>query len=266
MISEIENDDSPPTRQFLRERFTTPYTFDQNGLDGRILVYIREDIPSELISTNFSNRDGFFLALNLKTKKWVLYCSYNPHNNFIETNMDSIGKVIDSLSARYENFILIGDFNVEESDTITKDFCDIYSFIDLIKDSTYFKCIDLMLTNRNRSFKKSCVIDTRLSELHKMTATILRSHLNKLGPRIIYYRNCKKHSNDAFTSELVTKNGNLQNCNELDSFLSKCKDVLNRTVPIKQKHVRTNKRPFINENILKTITKRTRLKNKSIKY
>ena len=255
MISEIENDDSPSTRQFLRERFTTPYTLDQNGLDGRILVYIREDIPSELISTNFSNKDGFFLALNLKTKKWVLYCSYNPHNNFIETNMDSIGKVIDSLSARYENFILIGDFNVEESETITKDFCDIYSFIDLIKDSTYFRCIDLMLTNRNRSFKKSCVIDTRLSDFHKMTVTILRSHLNKLGPRIIYYRNCKKHSNDAFISELVTENGNLQNCNELDSFLSKCKDVLNRTVPIKQKHVRTNKIPFINENILKTITK-----------
>ena len=31
--------------------------------------------------------------------------------------MDSIGKVIDALSARYEQFILIGDFNAEESDT-----------------------------------------------------------------------------------------------------------------------------------------------------
>ena len=42
--------------------------------------------------------------------------SYNPHNNFIETHMDSIEKVIDTLSARYENFILIDDFNGELSD------------------------------------------------------------------------------------------------------------------------------------------------------
>ena len=36
--------------------------------------------------------------------------------------MDIIGKVIDSLSAIYGNFILIGDFNAEESDTTIKDF------------------------------------------------------------------------------------------------------------------------------------------------
>ena len=45
----------------------------------------------------------------------------------METHMDSIGKLLDSLSARYENFILIGDFNAEESDTTIKDFCDIYA-------------------------------------------------------------------------------------------------------------------------------------------
>ena len=87
---------------------------DRNGSVGEILVYIREDIPSKLIPTDFSNREWFFLELNLRKKKWVLCCSYNPHSNFIETHMDSIGKVIDSLSARYENFILIVDFNAEE--------------------------------------------------------------------------------------------------------------------------------------------------------
>ena len=71
--------------------------------------------------------------------------------------MDSNGKVLDLLSARYENFILIGDINAEESDTTIKDFRDIYSFKYLIKDATCFKnpdkpkCIDLMLTDRNRN-------------------------------------------------------------------------------------------------------------------
>ena len=57
----------------------------------------------------------------------------------------------------------------------------------------------------------------------------------------------------------------IYNCNDIDSFLAKCKDVLYRTVPLKQKHIRTNNSPVINKNILKTVMKRTRWKNKSIK-
>ena len=136
--------------------------------------------------------------------------------------MGSIGTVLDSRSARYESFILMGDFNTEESDTTIKDFCDIYSFKNLIKDATCFKnpdkpkCIDLMLTNRNGSFQNSCVIDTGLSDFHKMTVTILRSSLNKLGPKTIHFRGYKNFSNDAFRSEVVIENGNLQNFNDLD--------------------------------------------------
>ena len=116
-----------------------------------ILVYICEDRLSKLIPRDFLNREGFFLELNLRTNKYVLCCSYSPHTNFIETDMDSIGKVIDSLFARYENFILVCDFNTEESDTTVKDFCDFYSFKDLINEATCFKnpdklkCIYLML-------------------------------------------------------------------------------------------------------------------------
>ena len=77
MISETNIDDSFPVTQFLNrfiERFTTPYRLDRNGSDGGILIYIREDIPSILIPTDFSNREEFFLELNLR-KKMVLCCS-----------------------------------------------------------------------------------------------------------------------------------------------------------------------------------------------
>ena len=186
--------------------------------------------------------------------------------------MDSLGKVLDSRFVRYDNFILISAFNAEESGTTIKDFCDIYSFKNLIKHATCFKypdkpkCIDLMLTNRNRNFQNSCVIVTRLSDFHKMTVTVLRCHLNKLEPKTIHYRDYKIFSNDTFRSELVIENGNLQNLNNPDSLLAKCKNVLNRTAPLKQKHVRANNSPFIHKTILKAIMKQTRLKNKFIKY
>ena len=98
----------------------------------------------------------------------------------------------------------------------------------MIKDATCFKnpdkfwCIGLMLTNRNRSLQKSCKIDRWLSDFHKMVVTVLRSFLNKLGSKIIQYGDYKKFSNDAFRSELVIENGDLQNYYVLDSLLSKC--------------------------------------------
>ena len=51
----------------------------------------------------------------------------------------------------------------------------------------------------------SCVVDTGLSDFHKMTVNN-RSHLNKVGSEIIHYRDYKNFSNDAFRSELVIKN------------------------------------------------------------
>ena len=104
---------------------------------------------------------------------------------------------------------------------------------------------------------QDCLISTKW-------LTVLRSHLNKLGLKIIHYRDYKKFSNDAFRSELVTENGNLQNFSDLDSLLAKCKNVLNRRASLKQKHVRANTSPFINKTILKAIMKQTRMKNKFI--
>ena len=98
MISETKIDYSFSLRQFLIEGFTIPFRLDQNGSGGGIRVYIPEDIPAKLIPRELSNKEGFFLELDLRKKKWVLRCSYNPHSNFIETHMDSIRKVLDSLS------------------------------------------------------------------------------------------------------------------------------------------------------------------------
>ena len=50
-----------------------------------------------------------------------------------------MGKTIDFLSTNYKNFLLVGHFNAEESNTSVKDFCDIYEFKYLIKEPTCYK-------------------------------------------------------------------------------------------------------------------------------
>ena len=57
---------------------------------------------------------------------------------------------------KYNNFLLLEDFNSELSEEAMKDFCDVYCLSNMIKEPTCFKnilnpsSIDLILTNRSR--------------------------------------------------------------------------------------------------------------------
>ena len=83
MISETKPDASFPTTQFLINGYTSPYRLDWNRKDRGILVYVRQDIPSKLITTTLPNAEGFFLEINLRKKKLIISCLYNPHNQTI---------------------------------------------------------------------------------------------------------------------------------------------------------------------------------------
>ena len=73
VISETRIDDTFPDSQFLIERFSG------------ILLYIREDIPSKRVKrvTLDESFQGFVIKINLRSKRWLLECSYNPHRNKI---------------------------------------------------------------------------------------------------------------------------------------------------------------------------------------
>ena len=76
MISETKLHPSFPTGQFHTHGFSEPYRFDRNSSGGGILLYIREYIPSKLISTKMTIL-GFFVEINLRKKRWLLCCSYD---------------------------------------------------------------------------------------------------------------------------------------------------------------------------------------------
>ena len=111
MISETKLDNSFPTRQFLTDGYTSPYSLDKNGKCGAIFVFVWEDISSKIISVYFPNNEGFFIEINLRKKKWVICFSYNQHIDYISSHVDSMGKAIDLFSHNYGNFLMIRDFN-----------------------------------------------------------------------------------------------------------------------------------------------------------
>ena len=49
LISEIKIDDSFPNGNFLIDGFSMPCRLDRNSNDGRLMLFVREDIPSSLV-------------------------------------------------------------------------------------------------------------------------------------------------------------------------------------------------------------------------
>ena len=138
----------------------------------------------------------------------------------------------------YDNFILMGDFNSEIIEEAMGDFCELFNLKNLVKDPTCYKnpenpsCIDLILTNRQNSFQDTRVIETGLSDFHKLTATALKTFFKKKPSSIISYRIFKNISQLDFRSEpdQFLSRGNIFNISN-DEFVGIFMDTLNKYAP-----------------------------------
>ena len=163
LVSETNIDDSFPQGQFVLNRFSAPHRLDRNCLDGGLMLFVREDIPSYLLTIEEKPIESFYVELNLCNSKWLVNCSYNPHKNTIGNHLDRISQSLDLLSSDFEKIIFLGDFNVTWN--YMKFFCENYGLKDLIRQPACYKnpsnpaCIDLILTNVSLSFQSTCVVD-----------------------------------------------------------------------------------------------------------
>ena len=63
LISETKLDDWFPSAQFLLDGFSKPYRLDRCSNGGGILLYIRDDIPSRLLSIS-DKVESIFAEIN----------------------------------------------------------------------------------------------------------------------------------------------------------------------------------------------------------
>ena len=218
LISETKIDGSFPVGQFIIDGFSPPYRLDRNGHGGGLMLFVRKDIPSNLLVIYKKPIESFFIEMNLRHNKWLINCSYNPHKNNIATHIDRLSESFDTFSSDYEKFIILGDFKVEINENHMKS-CENYDLTNLIKKPICYKnptnptCIDLILTNAPRSFHSNYVVETGLSDFHLMTMTVMRKSFKKYQPSIISYRSYKNFSDAAFRETLIEQlsNDNLVN-------------------------------------------------------
>ena len=161
---------------------------------------MREDIPSKELKKHFFPDDieGIFIEINLRKTKWLMFGSYHPPSQSDSYYFNCIGNSLDIYNQFYDKFLLIGDFNAEDSETCLFEFLYQYEAKNIVRDKTCFKnpenasCIDLFLTSNTYSFQNTMAISTGLSDFHKMILTVLKSTFVKAAPKVIKYRDYKK--------------------------------------------------------------------------
>ena len=126
MVSETKIDDSFPVGNFVIDGFSTPYRLDRDSNGGGIMLYVREDIPSNLLATDEKNHiESFYVEQNLRDEKWLISsCSYNPNKSMICNHLDALSTYLDLHSTTYEKILILGNFNVGIEEQHMKAFCD----------------------------------------------------------------------------------------------------------------------------------------------
>ena len=203
--------------------------------------------------------------------KWLVSGGYNPHKENITNFLTHLVAILDHYLSKYDNYLLIGDFNSEINEDIMREFCDSYNLSNLIKEPTCFKnihnpsAIDLMLTNRVRQFQNSHTIETGLSDHHKMTISVLKTFFQKQSPTIVTYRDYNKFKVNLFRNQLLEQLTSIGDNITYEKFETIFIRLLELHAPMKTKFMRANNGPFINKTLSKAIMTRSRLRNKFLK-
>ena len=85
----------------------------------------------------------------------------------------------------------MGDYNVDVKETNMNVFCNQHKLKALNEEPTSFNNVDnpsstdLFLTNSSKSFEKCLILETGMSDFHKLIITILKVKPDKLSPRIV---------------------------------------------------------------------------------
>ena len=129
--------------------------------------------------------------LNLRKEKWMFMCIYKPPSQNKQCFLDKLSEIIDHHSSIYSNYIILGYYNMEPSDSVFNAFMQSHNLFNLIKSNICFKrrgsCINPILRNQKFCFKNSPTFETGLSDHHHQVYSMLKTTFKKEDwKRLIY--------------------------------------------------------------------------------
>ena len=180
-IAETKLGPSFPNSHLLIPGFYKPLRMDVSSRKGGLLVYIKSSLPSKML-TKFklpNNIQIIPFELNLRKDKWLFVSIYKPPLQNNQSFVSILSNLLDFYSNKYDNKVVLGDFNLEATSPSILSFMDSQKFVSLIKNKKCFKeivsCIDLILTNRKYSFKNTSSYKTGLNDHHHLIYSVMKT-------------------------------------------------------------------------------------------
>ena len=124
LYPETKIDASFPSAQFVVEGYHSPYRLDASNRSGGILVYVKSSIPSLCLSCEnlCDSIQPVPFEINLRKEKWLMISIYHPPSHNSEYFLNNLTKMIDLYANTYDNYLIMGGFNMEPSDPSLKAF------------------------------------------------------------------------------------------------------------------------------------------------
>ena len=113
-----------------------------------------------------------------------------------------------------------------------------------------------MLTNSKNNFDEIVVLESGLSDFHKIVELVLKSYFKKEDPKVIYYKDYKYFDNKMLSNEPeneLKKIGSLTRI--INIFKNVCMDTINKHAPLKRKYKRANHAEYMDNESSEAITK-----------
>ena len=190
--------------------YKAPYKKDGNKHGDGLLVYVEEDIPCQLTNHPPVHNllDIIAIELNFGKHNWLFIAVYKSPFVSDTALFGQMSKVVDFYLQKYQNIVLVVDFNIEPADKKLYAFCESHEFYNLIKSKTCFRSksgtyIDLILTNQKHSLENTVVIETGLSGFHRMIFTQMILTNEKFLPITISFPDFKNFVETRFYNDLL---------------------------------------------------------------
>ena len=69
-----------------------------------------------------NHTERIFIEIKFRKAKWLIFSTYLPPWQDKGYYFETLAKALDVYGAKYENIILVGDFNTKESEQVLSDF------------------------------------------------------------------------------------------------------------------------------------------------
>ena len=135
----------------MRRSFRLDVSSKKRGL----LVFVNNDITSKYLQSFHLPGDiAIPFEINLKQCKLLVVSIYRPPDQNLDYFLSSITGLLDYYYKSYEHFVIMGDFNANESNPSMETYLNQHKCKNIIKSKTCYKsqegfCIDFIIKSRH---------------------------------------------------------------------------------------------------------------------